>query len=82
MAWDETLGGNAFTEVVQEILKVFAFILIVLWHILKFSCCDKFQAKSKKDPSKNFRALAKLGVAADKAKVINESSYRPCHCGR
>mmetsp|Transcript_46472 Transcript_46472/g.123342 ORF Transcript_46472/g.123342 Transcript_46472/m.123342 type:complete len:840 (+) Transcript_46472:3-2522(+) len=48
VAWDETLGGNAFTTAVQDVLKT----------------------KSKKDPTGNARAFAKLGVAAEKAKMI------------
>uniref|UniRef100_A0A6U6CFQ6 Uncharacterized protein n=1 Tax=Guillardia theta TaxID=55529 RepID=A0A6U6CFQ6_GUITH len=47
-AWDESLGGYAFTSKVAEILK----------------------GKSKIDPSKNSRAMAKLIQAAEKTKVI------------
>ena len=69
MAWDETLGGNAFTEVVQDLLKVSAAEAVRVLACSNFVTATTFQAKSKKDPTNNFRALAKLGVAADKAKV-------------
>ena len=47
VAWDATLGGQAFSSQVADIMK----------------------AKSKQDPSKNPRAMAKLLASAEKTKV-------------